>query len=181
MGWRVRRFDAGPWLRALVAIGCTGLVACGSPHAAQSTTPGPTSTKSALAASTSAAPSTPAAAPVVPGATGAQPCVGLSICTPPPPDAEGNPPCYYADGWRADASGAGIEVWYFQDPKSPSQPDKVTALVRKKDGTSDSQDAPIAAGQQVHRFEFPTIARSAVDEVLFVSGAGRCFVIGPEA
>ncbi|MDM4142543.1 MULTISPECIES: hypothetical protein [Mycobacterium] len=55
----------------------------------------------------------------------------------------------------------------------------MTALVRKKDGTSESQDADIEVGQQAHRFEFPAIAQSTVDEVLFVSSAGRCFVIGP--
>lgn len=125
---------------------------------------------------------TPAAQAAPPTTTSPSPapaCVGLSICPPPPPDAEGNPPCYYADGWRADNSGAGIEAWYFQDPRSASKPDKVTALVRKKDGTTESQDAPIEPGQQVHRFEFSAIPQSAVDEVLFVSGPGRCFVIGP--
>jgi hypothetical protein len=70
-------------------------------------------------------------------------------------------------------------VWYFRDPKEPSQPDKVTALVREKDGTNESQDADIAADQQVHRFGFPSVAPSAVQEVLFSSGSGRCFVIGP--
>lgn len=133
----------------------------------------------ALADPSTTPPSPTSGGGAAPGPSGAQPCVGLSICTPPPPDAQGNPPCYYADGWRANDSGAGIEVWYFQDPKSPSQPEKVTALVRKKDGTRESQDAGIERGQQVHRFEFPAIAQSAVDEVLFVSGAGRCFVIGP--
>lgn len=72
-------------------------------------------------------------------------------------------------------------MWYFSDPQGPSKPDRVTALVRKKDGTHESQDADIEAGQQVHRFEFPAIAQSAVDEVLFTSDTGRCFVIGPEA
>jgi hypothetical protein len=98
-----------------------------------------------------------------------------------PPDAEGNPACYYADGWRGNASGAGIEVWYFHEPQSLSSPDKVTALVRKKDGTNESQDADIAAGQQAHRFEFPAVDGSAVQEVLLTTGTGRCFVIGPGA
>ncbi|OBH51645.1 hypothetical protein A5682_11220 [Mycobacterium mantenii] len=173
------RFDTPFRMCAFMVVGCAGLMACGSQHAAPPETSGPTSTTSSVPASTSVPPSTPAAAPVSPGTTGLQPCVGLSICTPPPPDAEGNPPCYYSDGWRADGSGAGIEVWYFRDPNNPAQPDKVTALVRKKDRTNESQDANIAADQQVHLFEFPAIAQSAVDEVLFVSGAGRCFVIGP--
>ncbi|WP_231982253.1 hypothetical protein [Mycobacterium sp. E2327] len=112
-----------------------------------------------------------------PTATGTPSCVGLSICPPPPPDADGNPGCYYADGWQG--SGAGIEVWYFHEPQNISKPDKVTALVRKKDGTTESQDANIEAGQQVHRFEFATIDKSAVQEVLLTSSGGRCFVIGP--
>lgn len=112
-------------------------------------------------------------------ATAAPGCVGLSVCPTPPPDAEGNSACYYADGWQGSASGAGIEVWYFHEPQNLSKPDKVTALVRKKDGTTDSLDADIDAGQQVHRFEFATIDKSAVQEVLFTTGSGRCFVIGP--
>ncbi|HTY31611.1 hypothetical protein [Mycobacterium sp.] len=113
-------------------------------------------------------------------ATSTPACVGLSICPPPPPDAEGNPGCYYADGWR-DASGGGIEVWYFHEPQNISKADTVTALVRKKDGTSESQDANIEPGQQVHRFEFAAIDKSAVQEVLLSTGNGRCFVIGPGA
>ncbi len=163
----------------MVAFGCAGLMACGSQHAAAPGTSGPTSTKSSAPVSTSVPPSPTAAGTVVPSPSGTPACVGLSICPPPPPDAEGNPPCYYSDGWRADNSGAGIEVWYFEDPQSPSKSDRVTALVRKKDGTNESQDATIEAGQQVHRFEFPSTPQSAVDEVLFISGTTRCFVIGP--
>jgi hypothetical protein len=37
--------------------------------------------------------------------------VGLSICTPPPADAEGNPACNYRDGWESDPSGSGISVF----------------------------------------------------------------------
>jgi hypothetical protein len=106
-------------------------------------------------------------------------CIGLSICPPPPPDAEGNPGCYYADGWRANTSGDGIEVWYFHEPQNLSKPDKITVLVRKKDGTNESQDANIDAGQQTHRLEFPTIDESAVQEVLLNTSNGRCFVVGP--
>jgi hypothetical protein len=60
-----------------------------------------------------------------------------------------------------------------------SKPDKVTAVVRKKDGTNESQDANVEAGQQVHRFEFPAIDKSSVQEVLLTTNSGRCFVIGP--
>ncbi|BBZ40309.1 hypothetical protein MCNS_33720 [Mycobacterium conspicuum] len=102
----------------------------------------------------------------------------MSICPTPPPDAEGNPACYYADGWRANSGGPGIEVWYFHEPQNMGKPDKITAVVRKKDGTNDSQDASIDAGQQTHRFEFATIDASAVQEVLLNTSGGRCFVIG---
>jgi hypothetical protein len=124
----------------------------------------------ACATTAQGAPTTPTTTP---------PCVGLSICAPPPPDAEGNPACYYADGWQGTATGAGIEVWYFHEPQNLSKPDKVTALVRKKDGTNESQDANVEAGQQVHRFEFPATDKSAVQEVLLTTGTGRCFVVGP--
>ncbi|MGB9306382.1 MAG: hypothetical protein WCB92_22700 [Mycobacterium sp.] len=106
-------------------------------------------------------------------------CVGLSICAPPPPDAEGNLACYYSDGWQATGSGAGIEVWYFHEPQNLSKPEAITAVVRKKDGTNESQGANIEAGQQTHRFEFPNVDKSTVQEVLLSTGSGRCFVAGP--
>ncbi len=70
-------------------------------------------------------------------------------------------------------------MWYFHEPQNLSKPDKITAVVRRKDGTTQSQDANIDAGQQAHRFEFPNIEQSSVDEVLLTSSTGRCFVIGP--
>ncbi|EFG77958.1 hypothetical protein HMPREF0591_2174 [Mycobacterium parascrofulaceum ATCC BAA-614] len=157
-------------LRGLLIAGATaaGVAVAPVAQAAPATTTAPP------------APSASASAPpALPTSTSAPACIGLSICPPPPPDAEGNPACYYADGWRADNSGAGIEVWYFRDPQGPNKPDRVTALVRKKDGTNESRDADIEAGQQVHRFAFPNVGASAVQEVFFVSGSGRCFVIGP--
>jgi hypothetical protein len=166
-------------LIAVISMACAGLMACGSEHAAPPNASSSSATKPSTPASlstSSSAPSNPVASPAT---TSTPACVGLSICPPPPPDAEGNPACYYADGWRADSSGAGIEVWYFRDPQKPPKADKVTAFVRKKDGTNESQDADIEAGQQVHRFGFPTVAPSAVQEVLFSSGSDRCFVIGP--
>jgi hypothetical protein len=72
-------------------------------------------------------------------------------------------------------------VWYFHEPQNLSKPDKITALVRKKDGGNESQDASIDAGQQAHRFEFPTVDASAVQEVLLSTSGGRCFVIGGPA
>jgi hypothetical protein len=136
--------------------------------------------KPSSAASTTVSQSTPSGTTVSPTAPSSTPqCIGLSICPPPPPDAEGNPACYYADGWQATASGAGIEVWYFHEPQSLSKPEKVTAVVRKKDGTTEAQDFNVEAGQQAHRFEFPTIDKLSVQEVLLTTSNGRCFVIGP--
>ncbi|CDO89478.1 hypothetical protein BN973_03854 [Mycobacterium triplex] len=150
--------------------------ACGAHQASGPTTSG--SAKPPASNSTTASP-TPNTAVAPAGTSSAPPdCVGLSICTPPPPDAEGNPACYYSDGWQANSAGAGIEIWYFHEPQNLSKPDKVTAVVRKKDGTTESQDAAIEAGQQTHRFEFPTVDKSAVQEVLLVTSGGRCFVIG---
>ncbi|KZS58720.1 hypothetical protein [Mycobacterium ostraviense] len=166
-----------PIIRLLVvlALSWPWIVACASqqqapPHASASS-------------STSTTVSTTTASTTQPGTTTSPattaPCVGLSICPPPPPDAEGNPACFYSDGWQATSSGAGIEVWYFHEPQNMSTPDKVTAVVRKKDGTTESLEADIQAGQQVHRFEFATINQSAVAEVFLDSSTGRCFVIGP--
>jgi hypothetical protein len=161
------------------AVVCFGLAACSSsspsqPRAttASSTTPQPTvsgtATPSATAAPTAtAAPSTTA------------PCVGLSICPPPPPDAEGNPACYYRDGWDADPSGSGINVYYFREPSNAANGEQVTADIRMKDGTTASQIAQIDPGQSMDQIQFPGIDKSAVQEVLLTTGAGRCFVIGP--
>jgi hypothetical protein len=63
--------------------------------------------------------------------------------------------------------------------KTFRSPTRSPPLVRKKDGTNESQDANIEAGQQVHHFEFPTVDKSAVQEVLLNTSACRCFVIGP--
>ncbi len=116
----------------------------------------------------------PTAAPSAP-----TPCVGLSICPPPPPDAEGNPACYYRDGWDADPSGSGINVYYFREPSHPANAEQVTADVRLKDGTTASQIAAIDPGQSMDQIQFPGIDKSAVQEVLLTTSAGRCFVIGP--
>ena len=158
-------------LPVILAIGCLGLAACASsqpsaPNAsARSSTSPPTTLHTTVAQNT---------------ATSTPTCVGLSTCTPPPPDAEGNPPCYYSDGWRASIQDGGIEVWYFREPSSNlSKPDQVTAVVRMKDGAAASQIADVDAGAQVHRFGFPGIDQSAVQEVLLTSSGGQCFVIGP--
>lgn len=160
------------------AMCCVAITACGSHQASGPSTSGSSSPKTLASSSITAAP--PATTTGAPAPTSSAPpdCVGLSICTPPPPDAEGNPACYYSDGWQSNSAGAGIEVWYFHEPQNMSKPDKVTAIVRKKDGTNESQDAAIEAGQQTHRFEFPTIDKSTVQEVLLASTSGRCFVIG---
>lgn len=159
-----------------------GLAACSSSEEPAPSASGSSSTSSSSPPSSTAAPS-PAAQP---SGSGAQPspssapdCVGLSICTPPPPDAQGNPPCFYSDGWQPTGSAPGIEAWYFTEPQNMSKPNKVTAVVRKKDGTEVSDSADIEAGQQVHRFEFPTVDQATVEEVFFDTAQGRCFVIGP--
>jgi len=167
-------------LVAISLIACVGVTACESHQPSPPNASGPSSMKQSTISSTTVSPRTPTGATVSPNAPSTTPqCIGLSICPPPPPDAEGNPACYYADGWQANSSGNGIEVWYFHEPQNMSKPDKVTAVVRKKDGTNESQDATIDAGQQVHRFGFPGIDASAVQEVLFTTSNGRCFVIGP--
>ena len=167
-------------LLAISLMACVGVTACESRQPSPPSASGPSSTKPPTTSSTTVSPSTPTSTTISPtGPSSTPPCIGLSICPPPPPDAEGNPACYYADGWRANESGAGIEVWYFHEPQNMSKPDKITAVVRKKDGTNESQDADIDAGQQVHRFEFPAIDESSVQEVLLNTSNGRCFVIGP--
>jgi len=145
---------------------------------------------SAAACSSSPAPHPPAAAtgsatqkpapttPSTPATTSS--CVGLSICPPPPPDAEGNPGCYYRDGWAADPSGAGINVYYFREPSDSAKAEQVTADVRLTDGTTASQIAAVDAGQSSDQIQFPGIDKSAVREVVLTTGAGRCFVVGPD-
>ncbi len=158
-----------------------GLTACSSsapspPQAAtaRSTTPPPAATTT-RAAPKHAAPNATAA----PSTT--ETCVGLSICPPSPPDAEGNPACYYRDGWAADASGSGINVYYFRESPKAGDGEQVTADVRLKDGTTASQIAAIDPGQLNDQIQFPGIDESAVQEVLLTTRAGRCFVIGPNS
>jgi hypothetical protein len=105
----------------------------------------------------------------------------LAICTPPPPDAEGNAACYYRDGWDADTSGSGIDVYYFRESSNAVNGEQVTADVRLKDGTTASQIAAIDPGQLNDQIQFPGVDKSAVQEVLLTTSAGRCFVIGPES
>jgi hypothetical protein len=159
-----------------------GLAACSSsspppPQAAtaSSTTPQPDVTTTRAAPNTTAAPNATAAP------TTTTSCVGLSICPPPPPDAEGNPACYYRDGWAADTSGSGIDVYYFRESSNAVNGEQVTADVRLKDGTTASQLAAIDPGQLNHQIQFPGIDKSAVREVLLTTSAGRCFVIGPDS
>ncbi len=55
----------------------------------------------------------------------------------------------------------------------------MTADVRMTDGTTASQIAAIDPGQSSDQIQFPGIDKSAVQEVLLTTSAGRCFVIGP--
>jgi hypothetical protein len=165
-------------LAAILAAGCAGLAACASAQHPASNTATAGSTTPTTTAHASGPPT--ATAPVSPNtATSTPACVGLSICPTPPPDAEGNPACYYADGWAASVSGSAIDVYYFHEPRNVSKPDVVTAEIRMKDGTVGSQIAPIDAGQQLHHFEFPSIDKSSVQEVFLISSDGRCYVTGP--
>jgi len=165
---------------AISLMACVGMTACASHQPSPPGASGPSATKPSTTIGTTISPGSPAGTTIPPTASGSTPsCIGLSICPPPPPDAEGNPACYNADGWRPNESGPGIEVWYFHEPQNMSKPDKVTAVVRKKDGINESQDADIETGQQLHRFEFPAIDKSSVQEVLLNTSNGRCFVIGP--
>lgn len=157
-----------------------GLAACSAsspppPQAAtaSATTPQPAVTTTHAAPNATAAPDATAA----PSTTAS--CVGLSICPPPPPDADGNPACYYRDGWAADTSGSGINVYYFRESPNAVNGEQVTADVRLKDGTTASQLAAIDPGQSNDQIQFPGIDQSAVHEVLLTTSAGRCFVIGP--
>jgi hypothetical protein len=164
--------------RAIIAaVGCFGLAACSSSSPSQPHTTTASSTTRQL--SGPAAPHA-TAAPSATAAPGAPtPCVGLSICPPPPPDAEGNPACYYRDGWDADPSGSGINVYYFRELSNAANGEQVTADVHLKDGTTASQIAAIDPGQSNDQIQFPGIEKSTVQEVLLTTGAGRCFVIGP--
>ena len=103
------------------------------------------------------------------------------MCTPPPPDADGNPACYYRDGWAADTSSSGINVYYFREPSNAIDGEQVTADVRLTDGTTASQIAAMDPGQMNDQIRFPGIDESAVQEVLLTTSAGRCFVIGPNS
>jgi hypothetical protein len=159
-----------------------GLAACSSsspspPQAAtaSSTTPQPDVTTTRAAPNATTAPN----ATVAPSTTPS--CVGLAICPPPPPDAEGNPACYYRDGWAADTSGSGINVYYFRETSNAVNGEQVTADVRLKDGTTASQIAAIDPGQLNDQIQFPGVDKSAVREVLLTTSAGRCFVIGPNS
>jgi hypothetical protein len=159
-----------------------GLAACSSSSpsrsqaaTASSTTPQPAVITTRAAPNTTAAPNATAA----PSTTAS--CVGLSICTAPPPDPEGNPACYYRDGWAADTSGSGINVYYFRESSNAVNGEQVTADVRLKDGTTASQIAAIDPGQSNDQIQFPGIDKSAVQEVLLTTSARRCFVIGPNS
>jgi hypothetical protein len=153
-----------------------GLAACSSASPSQpdvatasSKTPEPAVTTTRAGPHATAAPST------------TESCVGMSICTPPPPDAEGNPACFYRDGWAADTSGSGINVYYFRESANAVNGEQVTADVRLKDGSTASQIAAIDPGQLNDQIQFLAIDPSAVQEVLLTTSAGRCVVLGPKS
>ena len=147
----------------IATLVCFGAAACSS------------SSHSNPQAAPASSPSEKPSAAVTAAPTTTTSCAGLSICTQPPPDAEG-----YRDGWAADPSGSGINVYYFRESSTETGAEQVTADVRLKDGTTASQIAAIDAGQSNHQIQFPGIDKATVQEVLLTSSAGRCFVIGPD-
>lgn len=163
-----------------VAAGCFALAACSPspPLHPPAATPSQ-SARQPLVAPSAAPSATPAPSNSVAHHSTA-PCLGLSICPTPPPDAEGNPACSYRDGWDADPSGSGVDVNYFPEPATAANGEQVTVDVRLKDGNVASQIAAIEPGQTFHHIHFPGIEKSAVQEVLLANDAGRCFVIGPD-
>ena len=152
----------------IATLVCFGAAACSS------------SSHSNPQAAPASSPSEKPSATVTAPTTTTTSCAGLSICTPPPPDAEGNPACYYRDGWAAAPSGSGINVYYFRESSTETGAEQLTADVRLKDGTTASQIAAIDAGQSNHQIQFPGIDKATVQEVLLTSSTGRCFVIGPD-
>jgi hypothetical protein len=68
---------------------------------------------------------------------------------------------------------------YFREPSDAANGEHVTADVRLRDGNTASQIAAIDPGQLNDQIQFPGIDKSAVQEVLLTTSAGRCFVIGP--
>ena len=163
----------------IAALGCFGLAACSSsspspPHAVTASSTTHPATVTRLTAPSATATPNPTTAP-----SPTTSCAGLSICTPPPPDTEGNPACSFRDGWAADPSGSGINVYYFRESPTAANGEQVTADVRLKDGTTASQIAAIDAGQPNQQIQFPGIDKATVQEVLLTTTAGRCFVVGP--
>jgi hypothetical protein len=159
--------------KIIVAVGCFGLAACSSSSPSQ---PQATTASSTIRQPTvikPAAPNSTAARNATATPTAPTPCVGLSICPPPPPDTQGNPACYYRDGWDADPSGSGINVYYFREPSNAANGEQVTADVRLRDGTTASQIAAMDSGQSNEQIQFPGIDKSAVQEVLLTTSAGR--------
>lgn len=123
-----------------------GLAACSSPSPSQPQSA--TANSHPVLTTTGAARTAPAAptATAAPSATAA--CVGLSICPPPPPDAEGNPACYYRDGWAIDTSGSGIDVYYFRESANAVNRDQVgkraaRAFVERLEERTEDRDRPI--------------------------------------
>ena len=138
--------------------------------------PLPASSPSPSASSPSRTPKTTATAP----ATTTTHAFGLSICTPPPPDAEGNPVRNYRDGWEGDPSGSGINVYYFREPAAAAGAEEVTATFAS-DGTVASQIAEIDAGQSFHRIQFPARQGARAGSPTQYGGPGGALSSAPTA
>jgi len=80
------------------------------------------------------------------------------------------------DQWDTSGTGLGISVTVYAI-NSDGDPENVTVVVRRKSGTDDSQSAQIKQGQSLHQFDFPSIDKANVVQVLASGDAlHRCFV-----
>jgi hypothetical protein len=147
-----------------------------APTVSSAATPAPRSTTTPSATTTSPTPTQP---PVLttsvalaqpPAAVTTKPDYTVPKYVPPPPDADGNPPCRLPDTWDTAVTGAGISATVYRDPT------EVTVTVRKKSGVDESQSARIKPGQSLHQFDFPGVDKSSVAEVLAYSDGSRCYV-----
>lgn len=170
---------------ATVGIVLVGVTSCGS-----STN---TSTSSPASSSSTATPTPTATDLTTTPATPAPTAPGLPPYTPPPPDAEGNPPCEFGVGWNTFYDGdTGLDGTYVLIQKTaipPNQyinlPDYITVVVRTTDGRHLTQDAFVGNGATdkwdsvaEKDFIFRTVDPHDVKEVVMTTSKGQCWVQG---
>jgi len=86
-----------------------------------------------------------------------------------PADPEGNPACPQPTTWGMAPDEPGILVTYWGDG-----PDRVTVLVRTRNGADFAQTADIAPDQLLRFFDFPSVGVTAIREVLIITNVRRC-------